>query len=102
MLEAGVIEPSKKSMDLSIHTVRMTDASVRICVNYCRLNFISSNNPYQMSRVDDLIDKFGHAKYLSTLDLTKGYNSVPVDERDRDKTTFVSPFRKYKCGCVMM
>ena len=36
--------------------------------------------PYPMPRVDDLLERFGCARYLTTLDLCKGYWQVPLSE----------------------
>ena len=46
---------------------------------------------YPMPRVDEIIDRVGSAKFISTLDLTKGYWQVPVREGDREKTAFSTP-----------
>ena len=43
-----------------------------------------------MPRIDDLIDRLGCAKYISTLDLSRGYWQVPVAESDRPKTSFTT------------
>ena len=48
------------------------------------------------SVVDDLIDHLSSAKFISTLDLTKGYWQVPVAPESRHKTGFVTPFGKYQ------
>ena len=45
-----------------------------------------------MPRISDLIDQLGSAKYISTLDLTKGYWQVPVTKEDQCKTAFITPF----------
>ena len=42
--------------------------------------------------VDDLIDTVGSAKYLTTLDCTKGYWAVPLDDDAISLTGFVTPF----------
>ena len=42
--------------------------------------------------VDQLIDRLGNAKYISTLDLTRGYWQVPVAQDLQDKTAFTIPF----------
>ena len=44
-----------------------------------------------MPRIDDLIDGLGQARFISTLDLTKGYWQMPVAEEDRHKTAFTTP-----------
>ena len=43
-----------------------------------------------MSRADELIDRLGKAKYITTLDLARGYWQVPVSEKDRTKTAFIT------------
>ena len=49
-----------------------------------------------MPRVDDIIDRLGSAKYITTLDLTKGYWQVPVAAASRAKTAFTTPFGLYQ------
>jgi len=41
-----------------------------------------------MPRVDDILDQVRQARYISTLDLAKGYWQVPVAAEDRPKTAF--------------
>ena len=65
---------------------------LRLCVDYRHLNRVSRVDDYPMSRIDDLLDHLGNAKFISTMDLTRGYWQVPVAEKDRDKTAFHSPF----------
>ena len=48
-----------------------------------------------MVRIDELFEKLGNAKFLTTLDLTKGYHQVPVAAEDQHLTAFTTPFRLY-------
>lgn len=44
-----------------------------------------------MPKIDFLLEKLGKAKYLSSLDLTKGYWQIPLAEEDKEKTAFCTP-----------
>ena len=67
-----------------------------MCVDYRRLNGVSRADAYPMPRVDDLVDQLGGDKYISTLDLTRGYWQVPVAQHAQHKTAFATPFGLYQ------
>ena len=77
MLEEGIIEPSMSEWCSPIVPVKKKDGSLRLCVDYRRLNSVSQSDAYPMPRVDDLIDQLGGAYYITTMDLTRGYWQVP-------------------------
>ena len=56
----------------------------------------------QCPRIYDILDQvvMGQAKYISTLDLAKGYWQVPVTKEDCPKTAFITPKGLYRF-CVM-
>ena len=43
-----------------------------------------------------MIDHIGKGRYISTLDLNKGYWQIPMEETSQDKTAFVTPFGLYE------
>ena len=61
-------------------------------MEYRWVNQRTLSDPYPLSRIDDLIDAVGSAKYLTTLDCTKGYWAVPLDDDAIPLTGFVTPF----------
>ena len=91
MLQAGMIEPSTSCWASPIVPVRKKDGSIRLCVDYRRLNSVSKHDAYPMPRIDDIIDRIGEAKYISALDLTRGYWQVPMSAADHHKTAFTTP-----------
>ena len=46
------------------------DGSLRICIDYRRLNSVSQVDAYAMPQVDELLDRLGKAKFISTMDST--------------------------------
>ena len=92
MEKDGIIERSSSEWAFPIVLVKKKDGSLRMCVDYRRLNSISDADAYPMPRVDDMIDTLGKAKYITTLDLARGYWQVPVEEQSRSRTAFATPF----------
>ena len=72
------------------------DGSIRLVVDYRRLNQVTVPDPYTMPRIEILLEKMGSAKKISTLDLKKGYYKVPVYPQHREKTAFVTESGKYQ------
>ena len=70
MLSQGIIEPSVSEWASPIVPILKIDGSLRLCVDYRRLNAISQTNAYLMPRIDDLLDRLKTSTFLSTLDLT--------------------------------
>ena len=87
-----IIEPANSDWAAPMVLVKKKDGTLRLCVDYRRLNTTTRADAYPMPRIEDMIDQLGKAKYLTTLDLTKGYWQVPVAKRDRPKTAFTTPF----------
>ena len=83
LLRAKIIEPSMSPWTSPIVLVPKRDGTLGLCVDYRCLNCVTKPYPYPMPRVDDLLDRLGQAKYISTLDLKKGYWQVPVHSESR-------------------
>jgi Reverse transcriptase (RNA-dependent DNA polymerase) len=48
------------------------------------------NDSYDLPRVDDCLDSLGGARYFSTLDASRGYWKIDVNDADREKNSFTS------------
>ncbi|KAJ1123056.1 hypothetical protein NDU88_001529 [Pleurodeles waltl] len=78
MLELGVIEHSDSSWASPVVLVPKPHTKdgkkeMRFCVDYRGLNSVTKTDAHPIPRADELIDKLGAAKCLSTFDLTAGY-----------------------------
>lgn len=91
MLELGVIEPSKSEWSSPIVIVPKKDNTLRICIDFRKLNAQSRFDAYPMPRIEDLLERIGQAKYITTLDLCKGYWQVLLEEASRPYMAFRTP-----------
>ena len=92
MEKEGIIEKSYSEWAAPIVLVEKKDSTLRMCVDYRRLNTVSEMDAYPMPRIDDLIERVGEAKFITTLDLSRGYWQVPVRKEDQPKTAFTTPY----------
>lgn len=76
--------------------MKKPDGAIRLCVDYRKLNSITTVEPYYIPSIEEIIAKVGHACVLSKLDLTKGFHQAKVKVADRPKTAFVCPFGKFQ------
>ena len=74
-----------------LHQLLLSEKRMVGCVffvNYRRLNYVTRKDLYPLLRIDDALDSLTHARWFSTLDLSRGYWQVEVDPKDRPKTEF--------------
>ncbi len=95
MAEAGIIVPSSSPWTSPLVPIRKKDGNLRLCVDYRRLNQVTQEDRYPMPRVEELLELLGKARFITTLDLTKGYYQVSVHPKDREKTAFMGPMGKF-------
>lgn len=69
--EYGTVNPSMSEWASPVVLVKKKDGTLRLCVDYCKLNAVSFSDAYAMPRIDELIDRLGHTKYIKTLDLIR-------------------------------
>ena len=96
MLENGIIQPSQSPWSSPCVLVPKPNGSIRFCTDYRKVNDISKSDVYPIPRIDDCIDKMGKAKYLTKIDLLKGYWCVPLTERAREISAFATPSGLYE------
>ena len=92
LADKGVIRPSSSPYASPIVIVRKKDGSIRLCVDYRKLNAITWRDAFPLPRIDETLDAIGGASFFSTLDLASGYHQVAMHEDDQEKTAFTTPF----------
>ncbi len=66
----------------------------RVPVDFRKLNELTKPDHYQMTRVDDILDRLNGCEYFSKLDAKDGFLQIDLAEEDQIKTTF-----RTKKGC---
>ncbi|CAM5083060.1 unnamed protein product [Eretmochelys imbricata] len=96
MLQMGVIRPSNSAWASPVVLVPKPDGEIRFSVDYHKLNAVTRPDNYPMPCTDELLEKLGHAQFISTLDLTKGYWQVLLDESAKERSAFITHVGLYE------
>ena len=96
LIDQKLIEPSYSPWASPSLLVPKPDGSFRLCTDYRKLNSITVPDAFPLPRIDDIIDEIGNAKYVSTIDLQKGYYQIGLTERAKTLSSFITPFGLYQ------
>ena len=72
------------------------DQSYRFCTDFRKVNALTKADFYPLPRIEDCIDRVGQSRYVSKFDLLKGYWQVPLTERAKEVSAFVTPSGLYQ------
>ena len=92
LVDNGIVSPSTSPWAAPIVTVPKPYGTLRLCVDYRKLNAVTVKNAFPLPRIDTALDNITGACYFSTLDLTSGYWHVELDNAARATSAFVTPF----------
>ena len=96
LLSLGIIQPSTSPWSSSVVTVKKKDGGVRICIDFRAVNAITQPDPYQMPLIEEILNVLASARFISKLDLNKGFHQIPIISEDMAKTAFCTPWGKYE------
>ncbi|CAF3989661.1 unnamed protein product, partial [Rotaria sordida] len=96
LLKQGIIEESTSPWSSPIVLVRKKDGTVRFCVDFRKLNNVTTKDAFPIPRIDDIFDHLSQAEYYTTIDFKSGYFQVGLDLKDRPKTAFSTRDQHYQ------
>ena len=96
LLDANIIKPSTSPFASPIVLVRKKNGSLRMCVDYRKINARTVRDSYALPKIEDLFMTLGKSQYFTSLDLSKAYYQVPLSERAKKISAFVTPFGLYE------
>lgn len=60
------------------------------------LNALTKEDTYPLPGIDDIMDTLNNMNYFTTLDQANAYWSIPITEKDKEKTAFLTPIGLYE------
>ena len=90
MLDNNIIERAYSEWSSPCLLVPKPDNSYRFVTDFRKLNKQTKTDSYPLPRLDDCIDQIGHSKFVSKVDLLKGYWQVPLTPRAKLLSTFTT------------
>ncbi|GMJ04800.1 hypothetical protein HRI_004149200 [Hibiscus trionum] len=96
LLDRGFIRPSSSPWGAPVLFVKKKDGSLRLCIDYRKLNKITIKNKYPLPRIDDLFDQLQGATFFSKIDLRSGYYQLKVKRSDVAKTAIRTRYGHYE------
>ena len=61
-----------------------------MCTDYRKVNSVTKTDTFPTPRIDDYIDNIGHAKYVTKFDLLKAFWQIPLTDRAKEISAFVT------------
>ena len=96
MLKNDIIEESQSNWSSPCILVPKHDGGFRFCTDFRKVNDKTKSDSFPIPRIGDCIDQIGKAKFVSTFDMLKGYWQVPLTQRAREISAFVTPSGLYQ------
>ena len=81
LLQNGLATPSSSPWSSPCLVEAKSDGSPRFITDFRKVNAVTIQDSYPLPRMEDCVDNLGTAKYVSKLDLLKGYWQVPLTDR---------------------
>lgn len=90
LIASDLIQPSTSPWSSPVVLVRKKDGTIRFCIDYRKLNKITTRDMYPLPRLDHTIDSLAGMIYFSTMDCVSGYWQILMNPDDVAKTAFVT------------
>lgn len=100
MQEIGAVEPGQSEWSSPVVLVPKPDQSWRLCIDYRKVNQVTQTDAFPIPRLEDCIDRIGQARYVSKIDLLKGYWQVPLSVSAKQVSAFTTPDGLYVCNVL--
>ncbi|GBO10047.1 Retrovirus-related Pol polyprotein from transposon gypsy, partial [Araneus ventricosus] len=95
MIELKIVESGESDFTSPLILVEVPGKDARHCIDYRKLNKMTRTQYFPLPNIEELIEKVSAAKYISALDLTRGYWKIPLSLSASFVNDFAQAYVKY-------
>jgi hypothetical protein len=95
-LATGTIRPSQSPIGSPVLFVKKKDRSLRMVVDYRRLNTATRKDRYPLPHINDLLERLGKASVFTKIDLRNAYHLLRIRDGDEWKTAFRTRYGSFE------
>ena len=90
LLDNDFIEPSQSDLSSPCIFVPKPDGTFCMCTDYGQVNSVTKTDSFAVHRMADCIHNISQAKYVTKFDLLKGFWQIPLTDRAKEISVFVT------------
>lgn len=91
-----VIEKSRSPWNFALVAAAKKNGKTRWCVDFRPLNAVTVTDSHPIGNIEDNLARLARSKIFSGLDGTGAFHVVDLEEEDKEKTSFATPFGSYQ------
>ncbi|GBN45963.1 Retrovirus-related Pol polyprotein from transposon 17.6 [Araneus ventricosus] len=96
MLKYNIIEPGASEFTSPMILVETPGREPRPCIDYRKLNEITRTQFYPIPNIEQRVETVAKARYITLIDLTKGYWQIPLSKRAQGIAAFATSWGVYR------
>ncbi|GFY16113.1 retrovirus-related Pol polyprotein from transposon 297 [Trichonephila clavipes] len=96
MLKLGIIEVGESDYMSPMILVEVAGKEPRPCIDYRKLNGIIRTEYFPLPNIEERVEKVSAAKFITVLDLSKGYWQIPLSKTAQRYAAFCTSFGTYR------
>jgi hypothetical protein len=89
MLLDGILEVSDSPIINPLNVVKQEVGKIRMCIDAQKINQFTIADHERAPTIQELLQKFNGANYLTSLDLSSAFHQIELDEESRKLTAFI-------------
>ncbi|GFR23834.1 retrovirus-related Pol polyprotein from transposon 297 [Trichonephila clavata] len=96
MLKYKIIEPGPSEYTSPMILVETPGRDPRPCIDYRKLNEMTRTEFYPIPNIEQRVETVAAAKFITLIDLTKGYWQIPLSPKAQKIAAFATSFGVYR------